>query len=133
MWEKVDVDVVYMPLSDEGFGFIVFARDDLSGWIEGRAIAKADSASVAKFLYEDVIYRHGYPKSVVIDNGPENQGVTEDLLKYHRIKNIRISAYHPQSNALVERGHADFINALSKFCSGKTDVAKWPKYVSLAL
>ena len=133
VWEKVGVDVVYMPLSEEGFSFLVFARDDLSGWVEGRAIVRANSMSVAKFIYEDVICRHGCPRSIVIDNGPENQGVTEDLLNYYRIKNLRISSYHPQSNALVERGHADFVNALSKFCAGKSGVAKWPKYVPLAL
>ena len=133
VWEKVGVDVVYMPLSEEGFGFLVIARDDLSGWIEARALVSANSMSVAKFIHEEVICRHGCPRSIVIDNGPENQGVTEDLLKYCRIKNLKISSYHPQSNALVERGHADFVNALSKFCLGKPGVEKWPKYVPLAL
>ena len=96
----------------------------MSRWIEDRAIIKADSATIAKFFYEDVIYRYSYPKSIVIDNRPENQGVTEDLLKYYQIKNLRISAYYPQSNTLVERGHADFVNTLAKFCSGKNSVAK---------
>jgi len=63
VWAKVGIDVVYMPWTAEndGFGFIVFARDDLSGWVEGRAIKAANSKNVAKFIYEDVICCHGCP------------------------------------------------------------------------
>jgi hypothetical protein len=73
VWEKVGVDMVYMSVSEEGLSFLVFTRDDLSGWVEGRVIAKANSLIVAKFLYEDIIYRYGYPRVIIIDNGLENQ------------------------------------------------------------
>ena len=33
VWEKIGVDVVYMPRTSEA-SFIMFARDDLSGWVE---------------------------------------------------------------------------------------------------
>ena len=56
VWEKVGIDIVYIPwTAKDGAGFIVFARDDLSGWVEERAIKAADSKNVAKFIYEDVI------------------------------------------------------------------------------
>ena len=32
--EKIGVDVVHMPNSG-GYEYIAFARDDLSGWVEG--------------------------------------------------------------------------------------------------
>ena len=50
VWEKVGIDVVYMPKMDDGFGFVVFARDDLSGWVEGCAIKMANAKEVAKFI-----------------------------------------------------------------------------------
>jgi hypothetical protein len=62
VFQKVGVDVVYMPESTEGFKFIVFTRDDLSGWVEGRAIRGNNSETVAKFLFEEVIVRHGCPE-----------------------------------------------------------------------
>ena len=37
------------------FGFIAFVRNDLSGWVEGKALKVANSESVSKFIYEDVI------------------------------------------------------------------------------
>jgi hypothetical protein len=75
----------WMPKSADGIAFIVFARDDLSGWVEARALERNDARSVARLLYEDVICRHGYPLRIVIDGGSENKGVAEALLNRHRI------------------------------------------------
>src|SRR5215472_14552083 len=55
VWEKIGVDVVHMPISAEGYGFIVFARDDLSGWVEARPLLRNNARSVANFIYQDVI------------------------------------------------------------------------------
>ena len=88
----------------EGFGFIVFARDDLSGWVEGRAIKAADAKNVAKFIYEDIICRHGCPHRIILDRESENLNLTKDLLEHYRIQRTIVSAYHPQANDLVECG-----------------------------
>ena len=131
VWDKIGVDVVKLPESSEGHKFAVFARDDLSGWSEGRPLVNADSKSVAKFLFEDVICRHGCPRRIVMDGGSENKKVTKSLLKHYRIKQIDISAYHPQSNGLVERGHDTIVNSLSKYC--KNDHSAWARHLPLVL
>ena len=130
VWEKVGIDIVYMPVTEDGFGFIVFARDDLSGWVEGRAIKAADSKNVAKFIYEDVICRHGCPRRIVLDRGSENLNLTKDLLEHYKIKRTIVSAYHPQANGLVERGHDPIVNSLAKYCKNPMD---WVKYLPLRL
>ena len=38
VWEKVGIDVIFMPKSMEGYKYIVFQWDDLSGWVEGCAL-----------------------------------------------------------------------------------------------
>jgi len=55
----------------------------------------------------------------------------EELLDSFRIRRIEISAYHPQSNGLVERGHAPIVNALSKYCHENKKA--WFQYLTLAL
>jgi len=130
VWEKVGIDIVHMPESG-GFKFIVFARDDLSGWVEGRAIRAANSRNVAKFIYEDVICRHGCPRRIVMDGGSENMSLTKDLLEHYRIRRTVVSAYHPQANGLVERGHDSIVNSLSKYCAHRP--GDWVQYLSLAL
>lgn len=131
VWERIGVDVVYMPETPEGYKYIVFARDDLSGWSEGRALKENNSRNVARFLYEDVICRHGCPIKVVVDGGSENKLVAKSLLEDYRVKRILVSAYHPQANGLVERGHDAIVNSLSKYCSQQQ--GKWVDYLPLAL
>ena len=131
VWEKIGLDVVYMPVTEDGYGFLVLARDDLSGWVEGRALKKKSSLEVAAFIYEDLICRHGLPRKIVMDGGKENADITKSLLEHYGIQNIAISAYHPQSNGLVERGHAPVVNSLAKFATGRK--GDWVRFLPLAL
>src|SRR5205814_9949877 len=94
--------------------FIVFARDDLSGWVEARAIPEASSFYVSKLLYEEVVCRHGCPRRIVLDGERENLDLTKDLLQHYRIKGTTISVFHPQANGLVERGHGPIVNSIAK-------------------
>jgi hypothetical protein len=72
-----------------------FVRDDLSGWAEGKVIDAA----------EDVICRHGCPLRIVLDGRRENLDVTKALLEHYKTHNFVISAYHLQTNGLVEWRH----------------------------
>jgi hypothetical protein len=129
VWEKIGIDVVYMP--DAGsYKYIVFARDDLSGWVEGRALTAANSKNVSKFIFEEVICRHGCPRRIVMDRGTENLNLTKDLLEHYRVQQTLVSAYHPQANGLVERGHDALVNSLSKYSKRSTE---WRQYLPLAL
>jgi hypothetical protein len=60
------------------------------------------------FLYEQVICRRGLPQRFVMDNGSDNQDITKSLLEHYNVKNINISAYHPQSNGLIEQKKAQW-------------------------
>jgi len=119
-----------MPASG-GYKYIVFARDDLSGWVEGRALTSATSQTVAKFLFEEVFARHGCPRKIVVDGGSENKGFVASLLEACLVKRVEISAYHPQANGLVERGHDAIVTALSKYCKGSRN--EWFRYLPLVL
>ena len=131
VWEKIEIDIVYMPKTGDGFGFIMFARDNLSRWIEGQVINVANTNEVAKFIYEDIICWHGCPQWVVLDQGSENLNMTKDLLEYYKIKRTVVSAFHLQANGLVERGHNSIVNSLSKYCSKHT--IDWMKVLPFAL
>ena len=117
MWQKMAVDVVHMPLR-ENKNYLVVARDDFSGWPEARALSAATSMAVVRFLYEDVICRHGCFQRLVLDGGPENKDVVDDLAQRYRIRRIVTSAYHPQANGMVERGHQPIVDGLAKMTDG---------------
>jgi transposase InsO family protein len=131
MWDKVCVDVVHMPKGIGERKFLVVAREDVSGWPEARAIRKANSETVATFLEEDVFARHGCPKTIVVDGGPENKGMVDEICARLHVSKHTVTAYHPQANGLVERGHKQLVDGLSKVCSRSP--AKWPNYLNAML
>jgi hypothetical protein len=117
MWTKVGLDVVHMP-SCQGKEYLVVARDDLSGWVEARALARATSEAVAKFLWEDVVCRHGCFGRLVVDGGPENKAHVAEFVKRYGIRRVRVSVYHPQANGMIERGHRPITEALACMTEG---------------
>ena len=86
MWSKVGLEVIYRP-KDPGFSKIVAMRDNLSGWLEAKAIKSADSQSVAPVVF-DWISRFRLIGQLVCNNGLENKVLTQELIKHYRIQNV---------------------------------------------
>ena len=87
LFEKVGLDVVQMPPC-KGKNYLVVAREDLSGWSEARALSSANSAAVARFLWEDVVCRHRCFGRLVVDGGPENKKHVTAFTKKYGIKRV---------------------------------------------
>ena len=85
--DKWALDVVKMSLS-EGMACLVIAREDVTGWPEARALRSGTSEAVAKFLFEDIICRHGVMKELTSNNGSENKKYTKVLLEAYGVKHI---------------------------------------------
>lgn len=128
-WQKVGLDIVHMP-KNKGKKYLVLARSDLSGWVEGRALSEASSHLIAQFLWEDVICRHGVFRKLVVDGGPENKGYVKYLANKYGIKRVVVSAYHPEANGMVERGHKPMVDALSKMTKG---LMNWVEHLHAVL
>jgi len=125
LWQRVGLDVMHMP-ANEDFSRIVAMREYLSGWVKAKALRNADSKTVAAFVHEWIV-QFGVPGIIMHDNGAENEKTTKVLIERHRIKNISIATYHPQSNAVVERGHQQIVDGLAKLGP------KWVKNLPLVL
>ena len=94
IWEKWGLDVVHMP-SWKGYQYMVLARDDLSGWVEGRALRHANSANISDFLRTEVICRHGLFGRLVVDGGPENKEKVDEAIELLSLQKVTTSPYHP--------------------------------------
>ena len=130
LWSRINMDAVHMPTSN-GKSYLIVARDDVSGWVEARALAKLSSETVAKFVYEDVICRHGCFMHLSIDGGPENKSWLSVLTTKYKIKRTVISAYNSKGNGMVERGHQPIVNALAKMTNGKWK--NWDRHLHAVL
>jgi len=112
--------------------YIIVATDYFTKWPEARAIEKADAITVAWFLYDEIICRHGCPREILSDRGAVfvSQVVANlvDIMgAHHRLT----SAYHPQSNGLTERFNQTLCRALEK-CVQET-AYDWDRLIPPAL
>lgn len=119
LFDKWYIDTTRMP-DEDGIRYVVQAREAVSGWVEGRVLAKNNTDAIKSFIWEEIVCRHGYPREVVLDAGPENRRDVERFAEDHGIKRVKISAYHPGSNGPIERAMRTLKDALSKSTNGYT-------------
>ena len=88
--------------------------------------------TITKFIFEEIICRHGCPKEIQTDNGTEfTAKIVKELTDQYNIQQKFSSPYHPQTNGLVERYNRTLCQVLQKYCIQKeTD---WDEYIPAAL
>ena len=69
---------------------------------------------MADFLWEDVICRHDCFGKLIINRGLENKDTVAELAERYGIKKVIVSAYYPQANGIIERGHAPIVDTFLK-------------------
>ena len=100
---QIGVDITQLPPTEDGYRYVVMAIDYFSKWPEARALRAKTALSVAAFLFEEIICRHGCIEIQINDQGREFvNGVSAELLRLSGTKQHITSAYHPQANGLVK-------------------------------
>jgi hypothetical protein len=131
-FEKIGIDFVGpLPRTPRGNKYIIVATDYLTKWPEARAVPEATASQAATFIYDDIICRHGCPKTILTDRGTHfrNQ-IIDDLLSRFEIKHLYSTPYHPKTNGLTERFNRTLVESLAKTSEADTD---WDKNISSAL
>jgi hypothetical protein len=98
--KKWGIDLVGpLPRTPQGNEWIVVAVDYLTKWSEVKAIPNKQAETIATFVVDEIICRHGVPGEIVTDQGREfiNQ-LLRYITKKVSIKHIMTSPYHPQAN-----------------------------------
>jgi hypothetical protein len=89
--------------------------DYLTKWPEVFPAPDQSSATVARLLVEEVVSRHGVPSEILSDRGQAFlSGLMKEvelLLGFHK---VNTTAYHPQTNGLVERYNRTLTAMLAK-------------------
>jgi hypothetical protein len=131
-FDRIGIDIVGpLPKTDQNNRYIVTAIDYLTKWTEARALEKATAEEVARFIFEDIICRHGCPKIILSDRGTHfvNKIITS-LCERFMIKHKLSTPYHPQTNGMVERFNRTLCETLAKI-SEKDN--QWDFHLSAAL
>ncbi|GBG86863.1 hypothetical protein CBR_g42146 [Chara braunii] len=126
----VHLDLLAMPLGIGSYNLIFDARDNLSGFVDGRAIRTKTGETLARCI-EEYYLHYPFVSRFVMNRG---SGFTcaevKTLLKNYGVIVEYTTAAHPQANAPMERGHDTITNLLAKWTDGKPN--QWPDFLSIA-
>ncbi|HVH96631.1 MAG TPA: DDE-type integrase/transposase/recombinase, partial [Bacillus sp. (in: firmicutes)] len=129
---QIGIDFVGpLPQTKTGNKYIIVAVDYLTKWPEARAVPRATAEETTKFIYEEIICRHGCPQKILTDRGThfKNQ-LVEALTKQFEIQHLLSTPYHPQTNGLVERFNRTLCESLAKLSKQKEE---WDQYIAPTL
>lgn len=113
--EHLHVDLVGpLPTTQQGHRYLVTMIDRFSRWPEAVPIQEMTAETVAKTIYEHWICRFGAPIHITTDQGRQFESeLFMSLLKLLGVKRSRTTAYHPESNGMIERWHRSLKAALT--------------------
>ena len=114
-FDRVGVDVLQLPRTQRGNRYAVVFVDYLTKWPEVFAVSDQTSATIAKLLVEEVISRHGVPSEILSDRGRAFlSGLMKEVEALMGYRKLNTTAYHPQTDGLVERYNRTLTAMLAK-------------------
>jgi transposase InsO family protein len=118
------------PLSTEGYAYLLTAVDRTSRWFEAMLLRSVTAADVAEAFVAAWVARFGVPATITSDRGVQfSSALWAAAMKKLGIKHLMTTAFHPQSNGLVERAHRRLKEALKARLEG----ADWPQHLPYVL
>ena len=114
-FDRVGVDVIKFAKSSSGNQYAVVFMDYLTKWPEVFAVADQTALTITKLLVEHVISRHGVPAELLSDRGAAFLSTLMwEVCQLMDIHQVNTTAYHPQTDGLVERFNRTLTEMLAK-------------------
>ncbi len=70
-WERIHLDTLILPLSENGFKYLLVIIDYFSRFCILQPIQNKNAETIATSLFQRVICPFTTPKTIITDNGPE--------------------------------------------------------------
>ena len=119
-FDKVDIDIVGpLPMTQSKSRYILTFIDVSTRWPEAVPLKDIKTTDVANALFT-IFTRLGIPKQILSDNGQQLvSNAMKEVLSMMGIDHRQSSAYHSQSNGMIERQNGTLKNMLHKLTSDK--------------
>lgn len=116
-WDLIGMDILGpLPESKNKKKYILVVCDYLTKWTEAFALPNQKSETIAKILIEEIFCRHGVPNKIMTDRGNAFlSDLMKEIWKIFEVKKINTSAYHPQTDGLVERFNRTLAKMLAAY------------------
>ena len=114
-FDRLGVDVIQFPKSFNENQYAVVFVDYLTKWPEVFATPDQTSLTIARLLVEHVVCRHGVPVELLSDRGKAFLSkLMHEVYQLMGIQKTNTTAYHPQTDGLVERFNRTLTDMLAK-------------------
>ena len=127
-FSHIHIDLVGPLPTSEVFTHLLTIIDRTTRWPEAIPLAQTSTSDCARALIGHWIARFGVPMDMSSDRGPQfTSALWTEIAHQLGIQIHRTTAYHPQSNGLVERFHRTLKAALKARLQGPrwTDELPW--------
>ena len=132
VFDKIALDLVG-PLSKtkNGFEYILKMQDQLFKFCLAVPLKDTLATTIADVFVKKFICLFGAPRVVLTDQGQHFLSkLMQRISKRFKIKKMRTTAFHPQSNDSLERSH----HALGEFLKQYTSVdQEWDEWLKIAI
>ncbi|KAL7298553.1 hypothetical protein TKK_0008328 [Trichogramma kaykai] len=130
-FDKVALDIVGpLPATSEGNIYILTMQDQLSKFCIGVPLPDATATTIADAMVKRLICTFGTPKVILTDQGRNFLSkLLQRVAKRFRIKQVRTTAFHAQSNGSLERSHHALAEFLKQYTNQESD---WDQWIELA-
>ncbi len=79
-WERIHLDTLELPLSENGFKYLLVIIDYFFRFCIMHPIQNKKAETIATTIFEKVICPYTTPKTIITDNGPEfNNAILAEL------------------------------------------------------
>lgn len=129
-FEHINVDIVGpLPVS-HGYRYIVTMIDRFTRWPEVIPVPDITAATVAQAIIDGWIARFGTPLKITTDQGRQFESeIFHQLNNRLGTRHFHTTAYHPQSNGMIERFHRSLKSML--MCKSNTRWSEELPYILL--
>ena len=113
--QRVAMDILGpLPETPRGNRYILVIGDYFTKWKETFPLKDTEALTIARVFVNQFVCRFGVPDSVHTDQGKNFEAkIIKEICTLLDIKKTRTTAYHPQSDGLVERFNRTLLGMLS--------------------
>ena len=131
--ERIAIDILGpLPESNAGNKCIMIVTDYFTRWTEAFALPNQEALTIARALVDEFISRFGLPRQIHTDQGTQFESkLFQNLCELLDIDKTRTTAFHPQSDGLVERFNKTLEDMISKYII--VDQRSWDSSLQLLL
>ena len=128
-FDRVACDIIGpFPVSKAGNRYVVVFSEYLTKWVECFLVPSIEASVIARLLVDEIFCRQGAPRTRLSDRGSNFlSSLVSEVCKLLNTKKVNTTAYHPQTNGLVERFNNTLAEAISSFVSSNQQ--DWDVYI----